>query len=398
MEELKVKFLMGPAECNDKYIPTYSKLFLEKLSGALGINVTMAEMDEVAAQPLPIYFIASGGAERGFMANYEATKPPYVLLTVPAYNSFAAAMEIMGFLQDRDLEGEILLGEVDEIADRLKVLLRAAEAKERIRSARLGCFGEPGGLIASDVDFARLKEVSGITMELYDLDELVNEYETGGYEENDYTRLIKSKGYNEAEVDKALNVYGALQRLIRKYRLDAVTVKCFDLLDKIHTTGCLALAILNAEGIPAACEGDEKSLLSMYIMRVLTGESGFMFNPCYMYPSERKLAVAHCTLPIDMPDSFYLTTHFESGIGVAVSCDLEPQKMTIFKCNSDLSKYYVETATLCETMHKPDLCRSQMMLQLDGSVEYFKTKPISNHHIVCKGDHREIIEEFFKLF
>ena len=54
MEELKVKFLMGPAECNDRYIPTYSQEFLEKLSEAMGVEVKCAEMDEVKAQPLPV--------------------------------------------------------------------------------------------------------------------------------------------------------------------------------------------------------------------------------------------------------------------------------------------------------------------------------------------------------
>ena len=36
MSELKVKFLMGPAECNDRNIPAYSEEFLGNLSEALG--------------------------------------------------------------------------------------------------------------------------------------------------------------------------------------------------------------------------------------------------------------------------------------------------------------------------------------------------------------------------
>ena len=40
------------------------------------------------------------------------------------------------------------------------------------------------------------------------------------------------------------------KRLVEKYELSAVTIKCFDLLNTVHTTGCLALAILNAVGFP----------------------------------------------------------------------------------------------------------------------------------------------------
>ena len=60
------------------------------------------------------------------------------------------------------------------------------------------------------------------------------------------------------EIEKALNVYGGCQRLIEKYKLDAITVRCFELINYVPTTGCLALAILNTEGIPAACEGIPK--------------------------------------------------------------------------------------------------------------------------------------------
>lgn len=398
MKELKVKFLMGPVDCNDPYIPTYSDIFLKELSEKAGFNVVCAEMDEVAAQPLPVYFIASGGAENGFKANYQKTKEPYILLTTPGYNSLAASMEIMGFLAEHDLKGEILHGDIDHLAHELKIRVAVAETKEELKKQHLGCFGEPGGLIASDVDFEKLYELTGCRSTLFDLDELIAEYHKGGYPENKWTEDLKAKGFRPAETEKALNVYGALKRLIAKYELTAVTVRCFDLLTAIETTGCLALAILNAEGIPAACEGDQKALLSMVIMKLLTGQSGFMANPSTMDPKTSEIIFAHCTIPIDMPDSYYLTTHFESGIGVAVSTDIAPQVMTIFKCNGDFSRHYAGRADLLETMHLGTLCRTQMKLKLEDGTEYFAKRPISNHHIICKGDYKEVIDAFFESY
>ena len=395
MEKLKVKFLMGPPDCNDPYIPTYSDLFLKELSEKMGIEVVTAEMEEVAKEPLPIYFIASGGAENGFKANYAMTKEPYLLLTTPAYNSLAASMEILGFLDEHDLKGEILHGDMDTLAHELKLRATVAEAKEKLSKANLGCFGLPGGLIASEIDFEKLQKDTGCCCSLYSLDELIEEYHKGGYEENEYTRQLKEKSFNPEEIEKALNVYGALKRLIEKYSLTAVTVRCFDLLKQIGTTGCLALSILNTEGIPAACEGDQKSLLSMVIMRLLSGQSGFMANPCSMNPASGEIIFAHCTIPIDMPDSYFLTTHFESGIGVAVASDIEPQVMTVFKCNGDLSRHYAGRAYLLETMHRNDLCRTQMRLKMEDGTDYFSNRPISNHHIICKGDYKEVIDAFF---
>ena len=148
MEQLKVKFLMGPPECNDPYIPTYADEFLKKLSAEMGIEVVTAEMDEVADQVLPVYFIASGGAEMGFKENHLKTKEPYILLTTPAYNSLAASMEIMGFLQEHNLKGEILHGDFETLAKQLNTKLAIAKAKDGLKKSRLGCFGEPGGLIS----------------------------------------------------------------------------------------------------------------------------------------------------------------------------------------------------------------------------------------------------------
>lgn len=396
MGKLKVKFLMGPAECNDRNIPAYSEEFLAGLSKALGEEVVCAEMDEVKQQALPIYFIVSGGAERGFEAAYTETKEPYILLTTPGYNSLAASMEIMGFLEEHGLKGEILHGSHETIAKRLGVLKRVAEAKEKISHMKLGCFGSPGGLIASDADFGSFQKKCGAELVLFGLDELVAEYHKGGYPENQYTEDLKAKGYDAAEVEKALNVYGALKRLIEKYHLHGVTVKCFDLLDMIHTTGCLALAVLNAEGIPAACEGDQKSVISMAVLQALTGVSGFMANPSCMDPDSGEIIFAHCTLPLDMPEKYSLTTHFESGIGVAVACDLSSQVMTLFKCDDKLERYYAGRAQLIETMHRSDLCRSQMRLHLEDGTAYFSSRPISNHHIICKGDWKEVIDEYFR--
>ena len=395
MSELKVKFLMGPPECNDKNIPFYSKDFINTLSEKLGEKIVYSEIDEVAKEALPVYFIASGGAENGFQAIYEKTSEPYILLTTPAYNSLAASMEIMGFLQERGLKGEILHGSFDDIAERIKNLKKIAEAKKRLSSMKLACFGEPGGLIASYSDFDTLKEKCGAELIMFGLDELVSEFNKGGYPENKYTSELKNKAFDKDEVEKALNVYGALKRLIDKYGLDGVTVKCFDLLNMIHTTGCLALAILNAEGIPAACEGDQKSLISMAVMQALICDAGFMANPSCMDTKANEIIFAHCTLPINMPDKYDLVTHFESGISVAITSDIAPQTMTIFKCDETMSRYCAERAELVETMHRTDLCRTQMCLKLNDGLDYFLTRPISNHHIIVKGDWKNLIEEFF---
>ena len=44
----------------------------------------------------------------------------------------------------------------------------------------------------------------------------------------------------------------------------------------------------------------------------------------------KKMVLAHCTLPLDMVSEYKLDTHFESGIGVAVRGKLKEEEITIF--------------------------------------------------------------------
>jgi L-fucose isomerase-like protein len=304
-------------------------------------------------------------------------------------------MEILGYLDEQGKPGEILHGSMETIAKRLGVLLRVAKAKKKIAGMRLGAIGKPSGLISSEADAEKLKAASGMEIVELTLDELVAEYHKGGYPENELTQELKSAGYDSEEVEKALDVYGATCRIIERHDLQAVTIRCFELLDLIHTTGCLALAILNAQGIPAACEGDTKSLASMVILNAITGQSSFMANPSCMDDQTMEIVFAHCTLPIDMPEKYRLTTHFESGIGVAVAGDVPLGKVTVFKCNDTLTRHYAGRAELLECPHRTDLCRTQMRLKMLDGVDYFAHGPISNHHMIVKGDWADEINEFF---
>lgn len=395
MEKLSVLQLMGPTNCNDPKALDYAARWLSELSDAMGIPVAAADEAAFSAQGLPVYFIATGGSALPFSQKAHLTKGPYIIITIPAYNSLPASMEMLSWLRQNGEDGEILRGSPEEVAHRLRILLRAREVRRSFSSLRLGCIGETVGLVASKADAGTLKSTSGADLVMLSLDELITEYGKGGYEENSHTRALKAKGFDAAETEKSLNVYGAVKRMADQYKLDAVTLRCFDLLDAIGTTGCLALAILNADGIPAACEGDTRSLIAMSVLQKLTGESVFMANPSCLEPDS--LIFAHCTLPLDMPESYTLTTHFESGLGVAIAGDFKAGPVTVFKCDETMDLRYVEEGQLLESLHRSDLCRTQLRIALPGGPDKLLAAPIANHQMICKGHWGELIEAFFAL-
>lgn len=394
-EMLKLMLFLGPTDKEKQEVADFNNAYLAKLEEALGEKVSVVTPEEAKGDEFPVFFISTGGAEEEFQEVYKNFPEPYILLTTEAFNSLAAAMEIMGYLDMDGKKGEILHGEIEEVAQRIKVLRRVTKAQRTLKTKRLGAIGKPSGLISSEADGEKLRNASGMQIIDIDLNELIEEYKVCGVEENEYTKAIREKNYDNEEIEKALRVYTATKHLIKKYDLDAVTVKCFGLLDTIETTGCLALAILNTEGIPAACEGDTKSLISMTILHELTDEPVFMANPCFMNTKQNEMIFAHCTLPISMPNSYELTTHMESGIGVAIAADVDLGPVTVFKCDDALSRYYAGEGKLVECLHRDDLCRTQMRIEFTDGVEYFLKNPISNHHLICKGAWKDVIDEFF---
>ena len=78
---------------------------------------------------------------------------------------------------------------------------------------------------------------------------------------------------------KAMRLYRAIRKIVDEDRLSALTLSCFRLIEQTGTTGCLALSLLNDEGIIAGCEGDLQSVFTMLAAKVLTGKPAFMANP-----------------------------------------------------------------------------------------------------------------------
>jgi len=306
-------------------------------------------------------------------------------------------MEILSYLQDHGKKGAILHGDGKTVARKLKALAQANEALKKLRGAKFGVLGEPSDwLIASKANEPVLKEKLGIRLVHIPLSELEEEYEKHSYVPNKWTEYLLAKGYDKEQMEKAFYVYGGMKRIVDKYGLHGITVRCFDLLTSVFTTGCLGLAILNADGVYGGCEGDIPSLISMAILGDLTGKPVFLCNPSRIDTVNKEMVFAHCTMPINMPYEFDLTTHYESGIGVAIAGSLKEGDMTIFKASGDLSRHFVKKGEILENLREPSLCRSQIKVKMDD-YSYFTNQPIHNHHLVVLGDEVDAVEEFFNL-
>ena len=363
-----------------------------------------------------LIYIRTGGTEGLFREVYPRLQGRIRLLASGKSNSLAAAMEILSFLRSEGREGEILHGSADYIAGRiLKGMAPAASvcqlkkntvAKKNasvsacdIHAMRLGVVGRPSDwLIASEANRTALKERAGIALVDISMQELIDgirevEYDVMGLTELPFPIRMD---YDGTVLDGALNIYGALKKLIATYSLDGLTVRCFDLLTTVHNTGCLALAILNAEGVCSACEGDVPALVSMMIARKVAGQSAFQANPSRIDPTTGTFVFAHCTAPLDMLRRYEYDSHFESGIGVAVRGELPCGVVTLFKISPDMSQCFVCEGELQRNLKEKNLCRTQVQIHMDNVAEYFLSRPIGNHHIIISGAHASSLRDWAK--
>ena len=143
------------------------------------------------------------------------------------------------------------------------------------------------------------------------------------------------------------------------------------------------------------CEGDVPATFSMLLLHVLTGEIPFMANPAAVDIENNQIVLAHCTVPRRAVGAYRLQTHFETGLGVGLSGDFAAGPATVFKAgNHDLGSYFVSAAEILPGPPEPGLCRTQVRLRLQEPVEYFLKAPLANHHLLVRGDHASLINDF----
>lgn len=343
-----------------------------------------ADYSDYGSHGLDLIYVRTGGTEGIFRrllpSLRQQSNQPFLLLTSGKSNSLAASMEILSFLRQNDLQGEIIHGGPEYIARRITLLARVGEARRRLRGNRLGIIGEPSDwLISSTFDADRVRNLLGIELISIPMQELLSTLNT------QHSTLNPQQ------------IYEALKTLVQRYRLQGFTLRCFDLLTTVRNTGCLALAQLNAEGIVAGCEGDVPAMLTMAVAQALTGYTGFQANPATIDPETGEALFAHCTIPLNMVERYEFDTHFESGIGVGIRGYMKEGPVTIFKMAGDLSRCFIAEGELVRNEANPDLCRTQQIIQLSDKrqASYFLTEPIGNHHVIIPGHHREALEELY---
>jgi L-fucose isomerase-like protein len=143
----------------------------------------------------------------------------------------------------------------------------------------------------------------GITVESFDLSELI--YKVGQYADTDEKVLKKEKVLTEytdfSKVPESnrktlSKISVVIDDYIREYHLDALSLRCWNEMETIlRVCPCVLLSELNDRGIPASCEIDLCSALTMRAMMLASEEPTAVLDWNNNYgDDENKVILFHC--------------------------------------------------------------------------------------------------------
>ena len=268
----------------------------------------------------------------------------------------------------------------------------------------IGLIGEASPwLIASGIDKEALSKRCGVSFREISIGTLADKYL--GYRELWKNHTLSAGA--RAELDEVLCrfscslegdrttedlsdaaiMYLALASICKEEHLDAVTVKCFDLLSSCKTTACLALALLNDNGKIAGCEGDIPSICTMLAVYKALGRPSFMANPASIDSDNLSIDFAHCTIPTVMVESCTLPSHFESGIGIGINGEVPLGNYTLCKLSGKtLERSLICNGRLVKGEYLSNRCRTQVRFIFETKAEFdaFCKARVGNHIILFK--------------
>ena len=201
--------------------------------------------------------------------------------------------------------------------------------------------------------FKRLKDIFGIETVLSnssDIFKYYNQIEDITAKNLSNSIISASKGLLEPtkeNITKAARLYLALKNMMSDNNTNAITTDCLNWIrhgsKKLPIAPCLALSKFNDEGIPAGCEADVESLITLSFFHYLAERPGFQADPV-IDESKNRITFAHCTAAKKLlgyeqkPFPFWIRTHTESWKNVAVETEMmQKGEVTILKLMGAMS-------------------------------------------------------------
>jgi len=362
---------------------------------------------ELAESDALLLLVLSGGTEQLGMSVVARWNGPVAILAHPGDNALAAAMEILALARSVGHAGIIVQGSRGW-REEISLAVTLAKTHSSLRRAVIGSLGSRDIEVMSPWALeGAVREVWGPQLVHLPLGELVRYSREADVDAaQDIASQMQAAAERVIEPDAgailgSARIYLGLRRIVEEYGLDAVAVNCFPLLTPLANTACYALARLNDEGVPATCEADIPSCLTMLFMWYLTSQPCFLANPSSIDLQTGTVVFVHCSIPPTMCARYSLRSHYESNLGVGITGELEPGPVTVVRIGGrELRDLYAVRGQLAGCGEREDLCRTQLAVKFDQpeDARILLSRPLGNHHMIVRGDWMHQINSYCDYF
>jgi uncharacterized protein (DUF1330 family) len=209
------------------------------------------------------------------------------------------------------------------------------------------------------------------------------------------------------DVIKSAILYVAMTDLMKKYQAQAITVNCLGGFYGGHMPAypCLGFMQLNNDGHVGACEADQRSTITMLLMRYLVGRPGFISDPV-IDTAKNQIIYAHCVAPTKVfgPDGssnpFHIRSHSEDRKG---ACDrsLMPlgEMTTTIEFDAGKKQVIFHQGKTVENVDLDLACRNKLAVEVKGDVysllDYWDQW--GWHRVTFYGDFKRQVYEIAQL-
>ncbi|MBI9070859.1 MAG: hypothetical protein JEY94_04640 [Melioribacteraceae bacterium] len=348
-----------------------------------------------------VIFVSSGGTEEIIDSVINVVNKPVLMWAYPKSNSLAASIEVYAVLKEDNPVKLFYSDNIKELSKEIERFVKVTNTIEKVNSANLGMIGEASPWLLTS---RGKKSISHFKTKLVNIDinkipEYVNQVsDKDGLK---VSRNLKKKfnkiSVSETDLLNSSKVYLALKTIIKEYNLNSMTIKCFDLLP-YNYTACMGVSMCNDDEIVTGCEGDLLTTFTMMIGSYITDKPCWMANPSSIDRKSNLLVLAHCTVPIKMLSDLSeseLVSHMESDLSTAIQGPMKRGEVTIFRVGGNFEKMLCTTGRIIETdMKEKALCRTQVVVALDGNVDSWLDHAVGNHQVIVYGDITDELKDF----
>jgi L-fucose isomerase-like protein len=388
------------------------KELLDELRGSLAGLSDLVEVAGVATAPSELedlvrgveaagvaVYACTGGTDRILLRAREAYSGPLLLFAHMKYNALASLREAVAAIRRRGGRAFVAYGSASDFVRVTESFARAAVTAARLRGLKLGIIGKPEPWLLNVPDPEVVENTVGVKVVRIEWDEMLREGQ--GIPSEEALRLVdrlKARfgrvEVGDGDLEKAVRLYLAMKRIVERHGLAALAVEARDMLvERLRDWGpYLGVALLSDDGIPADYEADVEAVLTKLVVYLLTGQPSFMANITVVKRDDSTVLFSHCTVPPSMTveRESVLTTYFETGRSVAIRGKLrEGERVTFTRIALEpRPAIMVGTGVIVNgDVGRDDLCRTQIIVRVDGDVDKLIEGSLGNHTIVFYGDH-----------